>query len=74
MSDWVKIGTRYINLSNVTEVRVHEQPQFARIYFTNGATIDLDEDDSEILLLALRERLSTAAETPRTIIAPPASA
>ncbi len=32
MSEWIKVGSRYINLNNVTEVRVHEKPQFARLY------------------------------------------
>jgi len=73
MSDWVKVGTRYVNLNNVTEVRIHEQPRFVRIYFAHGATVDLDEDDSEILLLALAERITKPAETHHTIVAPPAT-
>jgi hypothetical protein len=68
MTDWIKIGTRYVNLINVTEVRIHEQPRFARIYFTTGATVDLDEDDTEVLLLSLAEQVVNPAATRRTVI------
>lgn len=73
MSEWIKIGTRFLNLSNVAEVRLHEQPRFARIYFIHGATVDLDEDDSEILLNVLAERAVDTTETHRSIVAPAAS-
>ncbi len=70
MNEWVKVGTRFLNLSNVTEVRVHEQPRFARVFFVHGATFDLDEDDTDVLLTALNERVGAASETHRTVIAP----
>ncbi len=70
MGDWIKIGTRYINLSTITEVRLHEQPRFARIYFMHGATADLDEDDTDALLMALGERVQNQAEPRRTVVTP----
>lgn len=70
MSEWVKIGSRYLNLGNVAEVRLHEQPRFARIYFSHGAAVDLDEDDSETLLNVLAERALDTSEKHRAILAP----
>lgn len=69
MSDWIKIGPRFINLNNVTEVRVHDHPRFARLYFTHGASVDLDEDDTDALLTALGERVSAIVEPRRTFVA-----
>ncbi len=73
MSEWIKVGSRYINLNNVTEVRLHERPQFARLYFTNGATVDLDEEDSATLLVMLGERVMTLPEVHRKVIATPST-
>lgn len=71
MTSWIKIGSRYINLDQVLEIRVHERPRFARIHFAGGSPpIDLDEDDSATLIAILEEQSLQPTEVHRTIIAP----
>ena len=69
MDNWIKIGNRYINLDNVTEVRVRDQPRTARVYFTGGGIADLDEDDTSALLSVLNDR--TLMPKARKIVAGP---
>jgi hypothetical protein len=71
MDDWIKVGLRYINLANVTEVHVRERPLTARVFFTGGGVAELDEDDAHALLGVLDQHARIPEGTRRTIIPPP---
>lgn len=73
MAEWVKIGSRYINLDNVAEVRVNEGLRVSRLYFVGGGVEDLDEDDTDILVAFLVEQVKEPQEPHRTILAPKAT-
>lgn len=70
MSNWVKIGSRYLNLANVTEVRMQDQHRQAFVYFVGGGALQLDEDDAETLEAFLADQATIAEMPHRTISAP----
>ena len=70
MDNWVQIGSRYLNLTNVTEVRMQDHPREAHVFFVGGGVLQLDEDDSLALIGLLQEEVTIARPVRKTISAP----
>lgn len=70
MDGWIRIGSRYINLANVTEVRIQDRPRQARAFFIGGGMLELDEDDTPTLDSYLQENVELARPARRTVSAP----
>ena len=70
MDNWIQIGSRYLNLTNVTEVRIQDQPREAHIFFVGGGVLQLDEDDTLALVNLLQEEATIARPVRKTISAP----
>ena len=70
MDNWIQIGSRYLNLANVNEVRVQEQPREAHVFFAGGGALQLDEDDTLALVNLLQEEVTIARPVRKTISAP----
>ncbi|HUZ02275.1 MAG TPA: hypothetical protein VMU89_18155 [Thermomicrobiaceae bacterium] len=70
MTEWVRIGSRFINLANVVEVHLNERPLLAQVFYAGGGSVDLQEDDAESLRTLLDERVVQIAEPHRRIIGP----
>jgi hypothetical protein len=69
-SQWVKIGLRFVNLANVGEVHVRERPRVALVHFVGGGRMELDEDDTAVLLSVLEQRAIVPDAARRTVLAP----
>jgi hypothetical protein len=61
--NWARVGSRYINLANVIEIRFREMPlgtlRLAHIFFVGGANLELHDEEAEALRTQLVERLET---------------
>ncbi len=68
MDAWAKIGSRYINLSNVCEVHVRERPRSAKLFFIGGGCVHLDEDDTCDIVSVLDPRTVVPEGGHRTVI------
>jgi hypothetical protein len=68
MGDWIKVGSRYINLDNVSEVHVRERPRSAQLFFVGGGVVELATDDTDVLLSILEPRAIIPEEVHRTVI------
>jgi hypothetical protein len=68
MNAWAKIGSRYINLSNVCEVHVRERPRSATLFFIGGGCVDLDEDDTYDIVSVLDPRTIVPQDRHRTVV------
>lgn len=69
-TQWVKVGLRFVNLANVTEVHVRERPHVALVHFVGGGRVELDEDDTAALLNVLEQRAVVPDTARRTVLAP----
>jgi hypothetical protein len=67
---WVKVGLRFMNLDNVTEVHVRERPHVALVHFAGGGRVELDEDDTAVLLSVLEQRAAVPEAARRTVLGP----
>ena len=70
MTDWVKIGQRYVNLANVCEVRFDEHERSARLIYAGGPVETINEDDVLDLRDALLQRADAPEEPHRTVFLP----
>jgi hypothetical protein len=70
MNTWIQLGVRYVNLDNVTEVRIEEMPRKAHLFFVSGGVLELDEDDTRALEGLLQQEAIVAHPVRRTISAP----
>jgi hydrogenase maturation factor len=70
MSEWVKIGNRFINLSNVCEVYVDPHGRTASLVYVGGSTETIDEDEARDLHDALLSRAAVPEEPHRTVFTP----
>ena len=70
MTEWVRVGSRYVNLANVVEVHAGDRPPVAQIFYIGGGTLELRDEDADLLRALLEER-ALALESPhRRVIAP----
>jgi hypothetical protein len=67
---WIQIGTRYLNLANVIEVRIEDQPRQAHVFFAGGGVVELDEEDTLALISFLDETAVIAQPVRRSVSAP----
>ena len=72
MTDWVRIGSRYINLANVIEVRASERPAIAQIVFVGGGTIELRDDEAQQMHSLLDGQALRLESVHRRVIGPAA--
>jgi hypothetical protein len=70
MSEWVKIGNRFINLSNVSTVHVDPQGRIASLVYVGGSTETIDNDEASDLHDALLRRAEIPEEPHRTVFTP----
>jgi hypothetical protein len=70
MTDWVKIGRRYVNLANVCEVRFDEHDRSGRLVYSGGLVETVDDDEATDLRDALLRRAAAPEEPHRTVFAP----
>jgi hypothetical protein len=70
MANWVRIGSRIINLENVTEVRFHDRSRIARVYYVGGGAVELEDDEADELRV-LREGVATEPEPEHRTISTP---
>jgi hypothetical protein len=70
MSEWILIGNRFINLSNVCEVYVDPQCRSASLVYVGGSTETVDEDEARDLRGVLLSRAAVPQEPHRTVFAP----
>jgi hypothetical protein len=73
MSDWLRIGSRYINLSTVCEVRFDERSRTVHVFLVSGGTIELRDEDAADLLAVLARVAPSTEEPHRTVFAMPSS-
>lgn len=64
MTDWVAIGSRFINLSTVCEVCFDAHTCETQVHYVSGESTDLTESEARELQTALLGR-STMLGTPR---------
>ena len=70
MNTWIQIGFRYVNLDNVTEVRIEEGLRRAHLFFVGGGALELDEDDTQELESFLQQEAVITHAVRRTVSAP----
>ncbi|HET9014677.1 MAG TPA: hypothetical protein VFN57_03720 [Thermomicrobiaceae bacterium] len=72
VTDWVRIGSRFINLSNVIEVRASERPAIVQIVFIGGGSIELRDDEAQQLHSLLDGQALRLESAHRRVIGPAA--
>jgi hypothetical protein len=70
MDAWITIGSRYINLQNVCEVRFDDHLHAAFVFYIGGGSIELRDDDASDLRAYLVQRALIPESPHRTVFAP----
>ena len=70
MSEWVKIGNRFINLSNVCEVYIDPRSHVASIVYVGGSRESVNDNEATDLHDMLLSRATVPAEPHRTVFTP----
>ncbi|MEZ4573026.1 MAG: hypothetical protein R2849_22440 [Thermomicrobiales bacterium] len=65
--NWIHLGTRYLNLDNITEVHLQDQHRQAYVFYAGGGALQLDQDDARALEAFLKEQATVIEALPRTI-------
>jgi hypothetical protein len=70
MSEWVKIGNRFINLVNLCEVYIDPHGRTASLVYVGGSSETIDNDEANDLRDVLLSRAAVPTEPHRTVFTP----